>query len=173
MTGFTLETLAARASISDALARYCHGIDRCDAETLASAYWPEAIDDHGSGPVPVAEFIDRVIPALKAMTATMHAISNMMIEIDGDRARVETYCTAYHQIPGEDGRARVEMVVGGRYLDRFERRGKDWRIIERVYVMDWNRNAPSSQELAGGLYDTLLVRGARHPDDPWDGFQRS
>ena len=34
-------------------------------------------------------------------------------------------------------------IVGGRYLDRFEQRGDEWRILTRVVTMDWNEHRPS------------------------------
>ncbi len=41
-----------------------------------------------------------------------------------------------------------EMVVAGRYLNRLEHRDSEWRIAERLYVMDWNRNIASTRQWA-------------------------
>ena len=65
---------------------------------------------------------------------------------------------------------KMEMVVGGRYLDRLERRGGEWRIAWRTYVMDWNRNVPSTCRWDEGIYARLRNRGARFPDDPLQAF---
>ncbi|MEL7130563.1 MAG: nuclear transport factor 2 family protein, partial [Pseudomonadota bacterium] len=70
---------------------------------------------------------------------------------------------AYHQFDVEG--APQEKVVGGRYLDVIEKRGDEWKISSRVYVMDWNRNTPSAAIWEGGLYDQLKYRGLRFPDD--------
>ena len=35
---------------------------------------------------------------------------------------------------GAEGTGTAEMVVGGRYLDVMEKRGDEWRILERVCV---------------------------------------
>ena len=104
------------------------------------------------------------VGALKAMNRTFHSLSNMLIDLKGDHAEAETYCTAYHEVAGPDG--LIEMVVGGRYLDRLEKRGGEWKIARRLYVMDWNRNVPSTCQWDEGLYATLTNRGARKPDDP-------
>jgi hypothetical protein len=42
-----------------------------------------------------------------------------------------------HREPGENGAADYHYHAGGRYLDRFERRGGEWRIFARVLVRDW------------------------------------
>jgi hypothetical protein len=45
-----------------------------------------------------------------------------------------------------------------------------WKIFSRVYVMDWNRNIPSTCEWDTGIYANLKNRGARWPDDRLKGF---
>ena len=159
-----LALLADRLAIDEVLVRYCRGIDRCDADELRSVFTPDAVLDYGSGPQARDGMVDQLIAGLRAMRLTQHSISNALVEIDGDRARAETYCTALHilGLPGQE----IEMVVGGRYLDRLERREDGWQIAERLYVMDWNRQGPATMLDSGGLYDTLRRRGARWPDDP-------
>lgn len=161
------ETIA-RQKIADVLTRYSRGIDRCDIDTLSAVFWPEATADYGSGPQNAQDWARATVSALKGMHRTQHAISNMLIDVDGDTARAETYCQAYHEIDG--GAGRVEMVVGGRYLDRLERRGGAWRIVERIYVMDWNRNVPATCQWDDGIYAGLKRRGGRLPDDPLKDF---
>jgi hypothetical protein len=158
-----LADLLAKQKITETLTRYCRGIDRCEIEALSSAFWPEATCDYGSGAQNALEWARATVAALKTMLRTQHAIGNILIEVDGDRARAETYCHAYHEVDGPDG--RQEMVVGGRYLDRFERRGREWRITSRLYVIDWNQNGRSTSEWDTGLYAGLKRRGARWPDD--------
>ena len=156
--------VADRLAIAETLALYCRGIDRCDAEQLAAAFTPEAIIDYGDGAKPVAEVIPGLMAGLGAMRLTQHNISNTVMRIAGDIAKAETHCVALHLIPSPEG--EVELVVGGRYLDRLEKREGRWRIAERLYVMDWNRTSPSTMSLEGGLFDGLQRRGARGSDDP-------
>jgi len=42
-----LKRLAAESEIRRRLLDYCRGVDRCDAELVASTYHADAIDDHG------------------------------------------------------------------------------------------------------------------------------
>lgn len=165
-----IRAIADRQAITDILHLYCHGVDRCDMDLLKSAYWPDAIDEHGTYNGNALDFCEATLPALKTMTCTMHMVSNILIRLDRDTATVQSYCLAYHQIPAKDDAPATEMIVGGRYLDRMERRGDEWRIAHRLYVMDWNSNAASSMILDKGLFARLKTRGARFPDDPADAY---
>lgn len=158
-----LASLADRLAITDVLTLYARGIDRCDLEALHSVFWPDATAQYGDAVQNAHTWAAATVQALRCMLRTQHALSNMLIALDGDRAQAETYCTAYHELPSPEGPR--EMVVGGRYLDALERRAGAWRITERTYVMDWNRNGPSTAIWDSGLYAQLTLRGARKPDD--------
>ncbi|MCG8443112.1 MAG: nuclear transport factor 2 family protein, partial [Caulobacterales bacterium] len=54
---------------------------------------------------------------------------------------------------------------GGRYVDRLEKRGKEWKIAHRQVVMDWNQNEISTAIWDEGMFKTLTLRGARGPAD--------
>jgi hypothetical protein len=161
------ETIA-RAQIRECLARYCHGIDRCDVTVLKSAYWPDAYEEHGTFDGPAWDFADHMTATMHLRTErSMQMIGNVMVEFDNDlsRARVETYVFAFLRPVGES----IDRMIAGRYLDRFERRGEEWRILRRLYVLDWHRDQPSAADAEQeGLYAMLRVHGARHPADPWD-----
>jgi len=156
--------IADRLAIAETLALYCRGIDRCDAEQLAAAFTPDAMIDYGDGAKPIAETIPGLMAGLGAMRLTQHNISNTVMRIAGETAKAETNCVALHLIPAPEG--EVELVVGGRYLDRLIRQHGRWLIAERLYVMDWNRSTPSTMVLEGGLFDGLQRRGARGREDP-------
>lgn len=165
-----IRAIADRQAITEILNRYCHGVDRCDMDLLKSAYWPDAIDEHGTFNGNALAFCEATLPALAAMTCTMHMVSNVQIRLDGDHAAVQSYCLAFHQIPATEQAGASEMIVGGRYLDRMERRDGEWRIAHRLYVMDWNSNAASTMILDKGLYARLTTRGARFPGDPSEAY---
>ena len=160
-----LDRLFARYQIDDLLARYCQAIDRCDMDGLKAVYWPDAVDNHGVFNGNALEFAEFVIPGLQALTRTMHLIANCVIAFDDDdNAHGETYVVAFHEVPGEP--CATDAIVGGRYLDRFQRRDGEWRILDRTYVMDWNQNQRTTAEWSSWLYSALDVRGGRFPDDP-------
>ena len=165
MTDAALASVADRLAITDVLTLYSRGIDRCDIEVLGACFWPDATARYGAEPQNAHAWAAATVAALKGMERTFHSLSNMLIVVEGDQARAETYCTAWHWLAGPDG--PVEMVVGGRYLDDLEKRDGAWRIARRLYVMDWNRNVPSTARWDEGIYAGLVNRGARKPADPF------
>jgi hypothetical protein len=121
-----------REDIRDCALRYCRGVDRLDEALMKSAYWPEATDDHGNFVGNAHEFAAYCMPAHLRWKWTMHSIYNHSIELDpdGTHARGELY-NITNLCRADTGHIDVWY---GRYLDRYEKRGDEWRIIERVCV---------------------------------------
>ena len=68
-------------------------------------------------------------------TFTRHAISNALIEIDGDRARAQYYVTSPHGLASDDG---VRVVWGGGiYTHELVRTPAGWRISKHVCTDVW------------------------------------
>jgi SnoaL-like domain len=157
--------LADREAIRDCLMRYSRGIDRLDAELLKSVYWPDSVDDHvgfvGSGP----EFIDYVVSVLATMDQTVHLLGNILIEIDSiGAANTETYFQAFHRLRGADER-RNDLVVGGRYVDRLEKRSDEWRLAQRLVILDWFREYQDSADWSALPLGLQVKPGGRKPND--------
>jgi hypothetical protein len=158
-----------REAIRDILARYAHAIDRLDAKLLESVYWPDGIDDHGVFKGTRDEFVTWVIPVLRQSIAiSQHFLGNMLIRIDGNTASVETYFQAYHRWVHDDGSQPTDVIHGGRYLDRMEKRGKEWRIKYRIAAFDYLREWPDSNNWDDNARHmrTPEHRGAHSPNDP-------
>lgn len=130
--GFSPAQLADREAIRDAVLRYCHGVDRLDPVVMRSAYWPEAVDEHGNFVGNAHEFVDYCMDAHLRWRWTMHSIHNHLIELDDDgvHGRGEIY-NVTHLCRADTGAIDTWY---GRYLDRYEKRGDEWRIIHRVCV---------------------------------------
>jgi hypothetical protein len=155
--------MADREAIRDCLYRYCRGIDRMDAEVLASAYWPGAMDYHTGFTGTVEQFVEWALPRLAAMEQNRHMIGNVLIRLAGDEARVESYLWSVSVLPGEEPR---QVMVCGRYLDRFEKRQDEWRIAERMVVHDWfEEKAATGDWTVGPFGMSGLVRGTTVPED--------
>jgi ketosteroid isomerase-like protein len=160
------DRIESREAIRDCLYRYCRGIDRADAEALRSAYWPDAIDDHVLYTGNAYEFIDWCVPLLAQVEHSQHILGNIQIDLDGDTARVETYYHAYERRRRASGQP-YEMFVGGRYLDKFERRAGAWRILHRFVTWDRWRHFRDSMDVEKGVFGHGPVRmSGKFPDDP-------
>jgi hypothetical protein len=159
----TVEDLLAREEITDVLKRLARGTDRLDQELIASCYHPDGIDDHNVFRGTGDEFAKWVVEVLAAHGATMHFIGSPYVRLDGDIAQVDTYCVAHHISP-PDARNPVDMVIGVRYVDRFERRDGRWLIAMRVCAFDWTYTIPIDASLRWPFEKDFTV-GARDRSD--------
>ncbi|TAL01480.1 MAG: nuclear transport factor 2 family protein [Rhodospirillaceae bacterium] len=159
-----LQLLLDRVAIEDVLVRYCHAVDRCDADLLRTVYWPDATDDHIFWKGNAEAFVDFCIPILKTRDQTMHAISNILIRIDGNEARVQCYFHAYERLRRKDGTSN-DITMDGRYLDRMEKRNGEWRIADRKCVMDWWRIWDDSCDWNRGVFGQKFEPGKRGDAD--------
>lgn len=126
------QELCDREAIREVANRYAHGVDRLDGEWMKSAYWPDATDDHGVFVGNAWEFVDRCMTSHGRWAFTMHGTTNHQIDVDpgGTSATGELYNVTY--LMSAD-RSTINTWFG-RYLDRYEKRGDEWRIIHRVCV---------------------------------------
>jgi hypothetical protein len=101
------------------------------------------------------------------MGVMQHLLGNCHIELDGDRAYVETYIWTFLRVE-RDGRS-WDTFTGGRLNDKFERRNGEWKIAHRRTVFDWNRDTPASEGWCLGYIDTRsagVLRGRKDASDP-------
>jgi ketosteroid isomerase-like protein len=169
-----LEDLRDREAIRDVIHRYCRAADRCDLEAFKSCYWSDGFDDHGFFGGNAHAFCDYVIPVLKKIDSSVHAITNTIIEIDGARAFCESQWSVVHRL--RDGAELLDYWHQGRYLDIFEKRDGVWKILVRVCPADMDRLVKTKDLralLAAGVGPDadFGARGARAPADPvYAGF---
>lgn len=95
-------------------------------------------------------------------------VHSYCVAVDGDAAEGEVYTIATHTFVA-DGRD-VDVIVGGRYLDRYEKRDGTWKILERVIVTDTAHvNDPSTRDLSHPITRGTPV-GTAGDDDPSERF---
>ncbi len=158
------DEMADREAIRDCLFRYSRGVDRGDADLLRSVYWPGAMDYHTGFTGTGEEFIEWALPRLMEMEQNVHMIGNVFIRLDGDRAEVESYLWSVSVVPGDQPR---QIMVSGRYLDKFEKRKDEWRIAERTVVHDWFNETDQTGDWSVGPFGMSgLLRGGPLKDDP-------
>jgi hypothetical protein len=126
-----LDTLLAKQDITEVLYRYCHAVDRIDPDLGGQiwhedgmAFYDEIFEGTGAG------FMDFVFEQHRNCDVTSHQLTNILIEVDGDRADSESYVTACIRAVG------VDVIVRGRYIDTWSCRAGKWRIDERRYTND-------------------------------------
>jgi hypothetical protein len=91
------------------------------------------------------DFVEQARSVLGPLGPTLHQVTNITVDFENGGATSESYITAYHLVlAGEGGaplfpRGDVDygVVMGGRYLDRFEFREAKWRIARRTPSFDW------------------------------------
>lgn len=153
--------LVAKQACRDALARYARGVDRCRPDLVRASYHDGAWDDHGGYQGDVDGFVAWVSETVMgSFQCTMHKLGNSLIEVDGDVAWGETYAIAHH-VQSAEAEAS-DLIMGVRYLDRFERHDGDWKVAHRVMSFEWERAlAIAEQSFAPGS-----LRGQRDGRDP-------
>jgi ketosteroid isomerase-like protein len=130
MTGDLADQLALR----DLVARYCRGCDRRDFALVRSLYHDDAVDDHGAMFRGDADaFVAWLPEAMAPWELTIHSVSNSLFAIDGDHADGEHLVRAWHRTHPPD---RREIIIWGRYLDRYEKRKGRWKFIHRSLIFD-------------------------------------
>jgi hypothetical protein len=144
---------------------YCRAVDRGDIEQLRDLYHHDAEDHHGAFSAgSVDDFLGQLAASRPYLRSMQHNITTVNFAIDGDNAEGEVYTLATHTFIAGDH--DVDVVIGGRYLDKYEKRAGTWKFVERQIVTDWARvNDPSSVELSHPVTrDTPL--GAPDANDP-------
>lgn len=153
-----------REAIRDVILRYCRASDRVDEDMLRDVYWPDAQDDHLEFSGNPEEFIAYCKPILTHMKYNMHTVGNMLIDVDGDDADAESYFIGYHSIPDEAG-VRRDYLAAGRYIDKFQKRGDEWKILKRLVTVEWFREFPDTGDWDVGPFGMKVPRGDLKPND--------
>jgi uncharacterized protein (TIGR02246 family) len=142
MTGsaVSLKDLEDRLAINDLFVRYTTALDRGDVETLVDCFTPDASLDspavgQHSGHVAIRAFAERFARFHEGGAQLRHVISNLAVEIDGDRARASCYLL---NVLTRNGKS--ELLAPGRYECDLVKSGGKWRFHKRVVILDHDIN---------------------------------
>ena len=164
-----LQALLDKQEILELVHAYCNAADRHDHDKMRSLYHEDAIDEHGvffRGRA--MDFIDKLPEIQAPMEILHHNVTTVNIALDGDRAEGEVYILAYHRISTPDG--PMDLMIGGRYFDKYERRNGRWKFAHRSVVADWASTAlPSVVDMGHPLLEGAYI-GKPGPVDPSYGF---
>ena len=162
-----LQALLDKQACAEVMMTYCRAIDHRDEQLLRSVFHHDSMHRHGfqgrssdaSKPYqkgnPV-DFVGYALDVLATFTHTHHQLGNIFIEpeADGVTAFTEAYFTAFHRMRANGDPlaaanaydTQMDYWVGGRYMDRMQKRNGIWKIASRIGMTDWTRvDAPTSQ----------------------------
>lgn len=165
-----LRDLLDKQAIQELIHGYCHAADRRDYDKMRSMYHEDATDDHGGFFQGLAmDFIEQLPDIQEPMEILHHNVTTVNIKLETSAvgavyAEGEIYVLAYHKVATEQG--AMDLLIGGRYLDRYEKRDGLWKFSHRTVVADWvNVHDPSIVDL-----DSPLIAGSKlgrkDGDDP-------
>lgn len=130
---------AGRAGIVALVHDYAERLDAGDLDGVAALFahatWRS--DTTGQalrGVDQVRPVYDRVV-LYDGSPRTKHLITNLVVDVDpdGGGAGARCYFTVLQGVvPGES----IQVILAGRYVDRFERAGGAWRFTDRLFVTD-------------------------------------
>src|SRR5262245_6760709 len=162
--GTVVDELVAKQAITEVIYTCCRALDRMDGELARSVWHDDGTADYGAnmfqgtGP----GFIEWVWTQHAGMMGHSHQITNILIEVDGDRGASEAYVTAALRLPA-DGAQANEIVSRGRYVDTWSRRDGRWAIDHRRFAEDFTS---TYQVTPMEPADPAARTGRRDRDDP-------
>jgi hypothetical protein len=155
-----VQYLKDRLAILDLVNNQARGHDRHDVELMTSVYHEDGIDEHGPNVVAGPEYGEWANQVHSAVFEDhLHNITTHTCEIDGDLAHCESYVMG--TMRARDG--KTLMCMGGRYLDRLERRDGVWRMVLRRCTIEWAFTVDASV-LQSGAFKGFL-KGVRDKSD--------
>ena len=152
-----VETLLARAEVSDAVHRYATGIDRREWALFRSCFADELELDfsswNGVEPrrLPADEWAAGVRASLTGFDATHHVSTNHVHTIDGSEATCASYMMALHYLV--DGGQRQMHAIGGFYTNRLRLGREGWKIHNCKLTVTWEMGDRGLFQIARSRWD--------------------
>jgi hypothetical protein len=155
----TLRAMADRQAITDVIYRYCRAMDRIDPELGYTVWHEDGEADYGADVYQGSGrgFIDWVCGTHRGAITHAHQVTNILIELDGDRAASEAY--VFSDLRAGQGDQVKQITTFGRYVDQWSRRGGRWAIDKRIAIRDF-------AEMRDVTPMPLPERGRRDRSDP-------
>ena len=128
--------VADRLAITDKIYRYCRSVDRLDVPVGHSVFHEDSIADFGASYVGTGRgWIDFICEEHKRFLHHSHQVTNVIIELDGEKAGSESY--VYASLQRQDGDAVLQHEFWARYVDTWSKRAGDWAIDRRDCIVDY------------------------------------
>jgi hypothetical protein len=141
-------SMAAYEGVWENELQYTRGLDRHDETLIRGSFWAEAQASYGTL-IDVEELAPWANASHANSAAHQHHVTGLSLDIAGDTAHEEGDILYSSDMPRSKaldspgvptpGRAppgSFATLGTGRYVNRYERRGGDWRLIVHEYVHD-------------------------------------
>ena len=120
-------------AIQQLAGRYNHAIDSGDGSAFAETFIDGGVLDAGS-PIEGRDALEQFAKGLPAaFTNPRHVASNIVVEGDGDQARLRAYVQMWATLGDPP---QPTLVAQGRYDDTLAKVGGDWRFVRRTFTAD-------------------------------------
>lgn len=132
---------ADQLEIANLLYRYARAVDTKDWELYRTVFTDDAMIDYSSAGAAVGtrdEIIDWFAANFGVIPWSMHYITNIEADVDGDTATVQAMFYNPMQLPGVDGMS----ACGGYYHHELVRTAAGWRSRSLREENLWFTNAP-------------------------------
>jgi 3-phenylpropionate/cinnamic acid dioxygenase small subunit len=126
------QALEDREAIRELLAAYCFALDECRFEEFgalfaADAEWgPKRMPQKARGPAEIAELARSIVPLPGEGPKRRHLTTNIVIRLEGDRARVKS-----NFLMVRESEAGPLLALAGTYEDVVSRTPAGWRFEAR------------------------------------------
>lgn len=132
---WSVSDVADRMEITDKIYRYCRSVDRLDVAVGHSVFHEDSLADFspaykGTG----RGWIDFICVEHKNYLRHSHQVTNVIIELDGDRAGSEAY--VYATLHSQQGDRVIQHQFWARYVDLWSKRDGEWAIDRRDCIID-------------------------------------
>ncbi len=150
-----------RLAVAETMYRYAVGVDRRDWALYRAQFDDRVRVDFSSysgqpsAEVSADDWVASVRPTFEGLHATHHAMTNPLVDIRGDSARIHMYVTATHVLDPDDPAST--FTVGGSYDNELVRSGDRWILTGVQLTILWRAGDPSIMERARAA---ALRRGA-------------
>jgi hypothetical protein len=127
------------------LARYGQAVDRLDVVALERLFWPDATIDLGFFKGSGQQAADFLVTNGRLSLRRCHVTCNSVFEFAGASVNADS-CAITHAISSDGVCGMLRHVFFGRYLDRIERRGGEWRLAARRHQLHSYTVAPYAED---------------------------
>lgn len=129
-------SVAERLDINDLFVRYVCALDEGDVATVVACFAEDGtlaspVAGEHTGHPAIRAFAERFARYRASGAQLRHVISNLRIDVDGDRAHAQCYLVVFLT---RDGESRV--IPPGRYDCRLVKVDGEWRFAHRVVAHD-------------------------------------